>query len=335
MIASSAKKTCLTLFLLTTLLSSPALSADPVAGGGVGALARIEPASRVVSVGPPNNFEGNRVESLLVEEGQLVKKGDLLGRFSNASEAQAELEVATAQLSFELANLEKVNAGNKRADVQAQEAKISAIKTREENARREYERIKSLRTSQIVSESRHDDLLSTWNSIKSERQSEEMVMKSLQTVRGDDVKIAEAQVAVARARKKQSEAKLALTEIRAPIDGTILKIHSREGETASDQGILNIADLTNFDAVAEIFETDILKIKEGQKATVTVPGLAEPLSAVVKTVGWQVRGNNIVDSNPNKMLDTRVIEVRVRITTPKPEVLRHLINVKSNVTILQ
>lgn len=334
MTSSFAKTTALALFLLTPLMAVPPVSAEP-AGAGVGALARIEPASRVVSIGPPNNFEGNRVEALLVEEGQLVKKGDLLGRFSNAAEAQAELDVAASQLELELANLEKVNAGNKRADVLAQEAKIKAIQTREENARREYERTKSLRSSQIISESRHDDLLSTWNSIKSERQSEEMVMKSLQTVRGDDVKIAEAQVSVARARKKQSEARLALSEIRAPFDGTILKIHSREGETASDQGILDIADLTSFDAVAEIFETDILKIKEGQKANVIVPGLTEALPGIVRTVGWQVRGNNIVDSNPNKMLDTRVIEVRVRITTPKPELLRHLINVKSNVTILQ
>ncbi len=333
MLVNFRKTSALTLSLLL-LMANPSMAAD-TPSAGVGALARIEPVSRVVSVGPPNNFEGNRVEQLLVEEGQLVKKGDLLGRFSNFIEAQAELDVASSQLELEIANLEKVNAGNKRADVLAQEAKIKAIQSREENARREYERTKSLRNSQIISESRHDDLLSTWNSIKAERQSEEMVMKSLQTVRSDDIKIAEARVSVARAQKKQAEAKLSLTEIRAPFDGTILKIRSHAGETSSDQGILDIADLTSFDAVAEIFETDILKIKEGQKANVVVPGLTEPLPGVVKTVGWQVRGNSIVDSNPNKMLDTRVIEVRVRITAPKPDLLRHLINVKSNVTILQ
>lgn len=83
---------------------------------------------------------------------------------------------------------------------------------------------------------------------------------------------------MARANLARAEAELELSMVRSPIDGRVLEVHAREGERVGTDGIAEIADTSAMYAVAEVYETDIGRVRTGQRATLRTAG---PLSAEV------------------------------------------------------
>jgi len=87
---------------------------------------------------------------------------------------------------------------------------------------------------------------------------------------------AETQLQVARARVKQSEASLEYTLIRAPFDGVVVKRTAQAGENIGPAGgvatggsLCTLVDRDSLEMVADVNETNISKVKAGQKAEVT------------------------------------------------------------------
>ena len=73
-----------------------AVAAGPV---GVGALGRVEPASRILRLAAAPSQEGARIERLMVVEGERVEAGQVLAEFSDAALRDAALRQAEAQLA--------------------------------------------------------------------------------------------------------------------------------------------------------------------------------------------------------------------------------------------
>jgi len=93
--------------------------------------------------------------------------------------------------------------------------------------------------------------------------------------------LAEKSFEISRAKLEQAEANLAYaavqldyTKITAPIDGVIASVSTQEGETVaasfSAPTFVNIIDLNRLEVRAFVDETDIGRIRVGQKATFTV-----------------------------------------------------------------
>jgi len=61
----------------------------------IAALGRLTPESRIIAIGMPSH---ERLDRLLVEEGQQVKKGDLLAYLESHAERLAEIRYAESQL---------------------------------------------------------------------------------------------------------------------------------------------------------------------------------------------------------------------------------------------
>ena len=107
--------------------SATALAADNrTRSSGVHALGRLEPKGTILRVAAPSGNEGNRLESLYVEEGVKVVKGELLGRMDTyarrlASKVQEEARLATA-----MAKLSQVKAGSKQGDIDAAKAAVDS-----------------------------------------------------------------------------------------------------------------------------------------------------------------------------------------------------------------
>ena len=101
--------------------------------------------------------------------------------------------------------------------------------------------------------------------------------------------------------------------IRAPIRGEILKILRRPGEETGKRPILEMGDLAQMYAVAEVYETELGRVRVGQTATVTSPALTRALRGTVETVGRSIARNLVVDANPAAAVDRRVAEVRIRL----------------------
>jgi HlyD family secretion protein len=65
--------------------------------------------------------------------------------------------------------------------------------------------------------------------------------------------------------------------------------------------------------VAEVYETDIGRVRPGQRAEVTSPALPGPVGGTVERVGLMVYKNDVLDVDPVADADARVVEVRIRL----------------------
>ncbi len=124
---------------------------------------------------------------------------------------------------------------------------------------------------------------------------------------------AELGVRVAEANLSAAGARLELTRIRAPIRGLILEIHTRPGERAAEEGVLEMGDTAKMVAVAEVYETDIGAVEKGQRARITSPALDGPLLGVVASIGLKIGRMDALDSDPIAKTDARVVEVRIEL----------------------
>jgi HlyD family secretion protein len=64
-------------------------------------------------------------------------------------------------------------------------------------------------------------------------------------------------------------------------------------------------------AVAEVYETDVQRVRVGQHATISSPALPRSVAGVVDRVGLKVGKKDVLSVDPAAKTDARVIEVRI------------------------
>jgi len=159
-------------------------------------------------------------------------------------------------------------------------------------------------------------------------QREEKLQGASSQVRRDearrDVRVGEANLAAARARIEQ-------TIVRAPIDGQVLKIHTREGERIEELGLLELGETQRMYVVAEVYETDIGAVSKDQSVTIKSPALAAPLHGKVERIGKAIGKVDVLGLDPVARIDSRVVEVFVLLDDP--ETVADLTNLQVQVEI--
>jgi HlyD family secretion protein len=101
--------------------------------------------------------------------------------------------------------------------------------------------------------------------------------------------------------------------VRAPVAGQIVRIHARAGERVGPDGFAEIAQNDQMFAVAEVYETDVGRVRRGQRATITSPAIEGPVAGVVDRIGMKIGKQDVLDTDPVARTDARVVEVRVRL----------------------
>ena len=127
---------------------------------------------------------------------------------------------------------------------------------------------------------------------------------------------AQTDVESAIASVKQAEADWDLTSVRSPIHGQVLKVNTRPGEIISNTGIIELGRTQQMYVVAEVYETDIQKVRLGQSAVITSNAFAGELRGKVTDIGLQVNRQNIFDLNPQADTDHKVVDVKIRLDHP-------------------
>jgi HlyD family secretion protein len=255
---------------------APPVVAVPVSILGVGAIGLIEPRSRVIKLSHDQGPDGARVQKILVEEGQSVEAGAPLVIFSDYGRRESELKIARAQ-------------------IKAMEARLSGTKAELVDAEADYKRYQSLLGSAAISRASYDKANARFKKAKS------------------DLNVTQYDIEVAKNEAALSEQKLAQSTLLAPINGTVLKIYTRVGERVRDDNIMEFADLTQMDIVAEVYENDIDRIKIGQSADVTLQGVNKIYKAIVRERSFLVQKNDLNDTDPLADRDNRVIDVRLTL----------------------
>ncbi|MBE9233365.1 ABC exporter membrane fusion protein [Cuspidothrix issatschenkoi LEGE 03284] len=158
-------------------------------------------------------------------------------------------------------------------------------------------------------------------------------LNSIAEVRPVDVELAQTEVESAIANLKRAETELEAAYIRVPMSGQILKIHTKVGEKIDKEGIADFAQTSTMIAVAEVYQTDISKIKVGQKATITSQGFTGELQGTVWQIGLQVKRQNVFSDQPGENLDSRIVEVKIRLNPEDSQKVSSLTNLQVQTAI--
>jgi multidrug efflux pump subunit AcrA (membrane-fusion protein) len=128
------------------------------------------------------------------------------------------------------------------------------------------------------------------------------------------------------------EARLEMSFIRAPHRGQVLKIFTQPGEKVGPDGVLELGETDKMTVVAEVYETDVHRLAEGQKAIISTPALSESAHGKVIRVGFRIGKMDVLSSDPVADTDARVVETTILVDDPEP--LKRLTNLQVDVEIL-
>ena len=166
---------------------------------------------------------GNVVE-VLVDEGDVVRRGQLLLRLDEAEE-RAAVEQARAAVEEAKARLERLRTvGLPQAD-----AGLAQAAAEYEQARKQWERYRSLHAQGALSDSSLDEAQRRLEAAEAQRRRAAVEKQGLASG-GAEMRVAAAAVANAEATLSLAEARLARTQLLAPADGVVLLRDVEPGE---------------------------------------------------------------------------------------------------------
>ena len=328
----------------------------------VSALGRLEPLGEVISVGVAL---GHRLGRLEVVESQKVQPGQVLAYLDTYPERLADQAYSASRLREAEKRLETetrhgqaiVREGEARIqqleelqplEIRAQEAEVRMIEAELATSKSDLERIQFLWERNVVSdqELEHQSLLASQNRARLDYARAHL--SKLLTARKVDLDLAREQLATARASLlrnqsliqlhslraslAQASARLEQTIIRSPVDGQILRIVSRVGESLDHEAILEMGNTGEMLAIAEVYETAIGQVRRGQRARITSPALAKELSGKVFEIGATIHRNDVLNIDPTADTDARVVEVKIRLD--ESETAAALVNLPVDVQII-
>ena len=381
----------------------PVPVAKPIVAKSVTALGRLEPQGEVIKIAASTS--GSRVAQLLVKQGDLVKKGQVIVVLDSRDRLQAELEQAKEQVKVNQSKLAQVKAGAKTGEIGAQQSTIQRIEAQLNgdrqtqqatidrleaqltgdiasqkasirkleaelaNAKAEYQRYQQLSKEGAVSASIYDskglnletsrqqlaeakaNLERTERTTRQQIKEAKAALERIETtgqqqinearstlnkvaeVRPVDVQAAQAEVNSAIASVKKAQAELALAYVRSPRDGQVLKIHTWDGEIVGNNGIVELGQTNQMVAVAEVYETDVKRLKIGQKAIITSGAFTGEAIGTVKEIGLQIYKNNVLNTDPTAATDARIVEVKIQLDPPSSLKVQAFTNLEVTVAI--
>jgi len=193
--------------------------------------------------------EGLRVLQLLADEGDKVKKGQILARLV--------AEQIDAQLAQNDANLARSTAAIAQAESQIAQAEAQA-----KEAQAQFQRAEPLKQSGYLSGATYD-----------QRESAAHTTAAQLIAARDGLTAARADKAQVEAQRREIMWRRNNTDVTSPEDGVISRRTARIGGMASAVGepMFRVIENGEIELDAEIVETELKNVKVDQKAVVTVP----------------------------------------------------------------
>lgn len=372
----------------------------------ISALGFVEPQGESILLSAPAFLEGNRIDKLLVRQGDLIHKGQMVAVLDNRDRLQAILVQTQQGVKIAEAKLAQVKAGSKTGDIKAQEAKYLSSKaelqgqistqqatianlqaqlegeqttqealilqTKAElaNAGKECDRYDILEAGGAISKSQRDNICLTKataqerlaqansslvrivntkqqqireaksnlqriiNTLNNDIAATAGVRDAISEVRPVDVQLAAQELISTRAAVKKAQADLAQAFVHSPINGRVLKINTWPGELIHQQnGIAELGNTSQMYVSADIYETDIVRVQKGQKATIRADKTIGSLTGVVDRIGLKIGTPNSLGTDPVKDVDVRVVQVKIRLSPADSKKVSNLTNLQVNVAI--
>jgi len=165
---------------------------------------------------------GGRIEKMLFEEGDNVKKGDVIA-ILDRKPYEDTFNLYQAQVEESTALLAKMKTGYRDEEIAKEKANVAERKASHELQEKNLERAKTLLEKNVISKQSYDETWSHWNETKAALESSKEYLNLVSKgYRVEEITAAKAFQRAAEARLEQARTSLADTEIRSPSDGIVL-----------------------------------------------------------------------------------------------------------------
>ncbi len=226
---------------------------------------------------------GGRIVELRVDEGDRVKRGDLIAKLDTRDtelqlgRARAERQAADAQLRLLLAGSRPEDIRQAQAQVQAAETDAGAARAELKAAATDLERFESLLRANAGSQKQRDDAKAGTDVARERlRGAEERVLAARATLarlragaRPQEIEGARAQVAAVDAQIATLDKSLKDAQVTSPVDGIVAAKLADQGELiAAHTPLVVVTDLDHAWANLFVPEPLIPRLKIGQGATI-------------------------------------------------------------------
>ena len=259
---------------------------------------------------------GGRLSKLLVEEGKVLKKGDIAAQIDEADyilrreESRAALAQAKAQLDLMLAGAREEDIA--RGKEQVREARAAATA-----AQSDKDRIQKVFELKSATQKQWDDAQSAAERTSANlAAAEQNLAKLLSGNRKEEITIAQTAVESAKARLAVLEKSLADCVVTAPMDGVVTAKSHEEGEIINPGSTL--FTLSRLDEVwlsIYVPEGRLSQVKLGQQARVKVDGNQQEFTGIVTFVSPEAE---FTPKNVQTPAERAKLVYRVKITLKNP-----------------
>ncbi len=297
-----------------------------------------------------------------------AKTGEITAQKAEVARLKAELQGKLVTNEAEIARLQ----ARLRTEIAEKQATIDRLQAELNNAESDFQRYQKLATDGVISDSELDsrhlkvktaqksltEAQASYNRLIATLQKQieqaqataqqdrqtleqqitqaESTLSSVAEVRDVDVQQATAQLAKAIALVKQAEAELEQTYVKALSDGQILKINAHPGELVNQEdGVVEFGQTDRMMAIAEVYESDIHQVKLGQLATIKSESgaFSGEILGEVEQIGLRIGKKTVFTTDPAADVDSRVVEVKIRLDLEASDRVSTLTNSKAIVRI--
>ena len=206
--------------------------------------------------------EGLSIKAMNVDVGDRVEAGAVLATLNDDA-----LLLSNSQLT---ATRAKAEAGLAQIKAQLAETEANA-----QEARRQADRAAALAQKGTMSTAQADQLAAAAVGAEARVRSA-----------SQGVAVGEADIKVVDAQLADIDLKLARTEVKAPVSGVVSARNAKIGAIASGAGqpLFTLIEDGKLELIADVSESDILPLKVGQKADITLAGSATAVMGSVRLV---------------------------------------------------
>ena len=237
----------------------------------------------LVLVGSEKN---GRIESLAVQEGDTVAKGDLVFTLES-SEQEAELATRKARLAEAEARLADARAALQRPrEIEVLQSALVQAKAMQTKSQLNLDRVRSLYDKGGVSKAQLDDAIAQHDSNEaSVDEARRRIEAANLPGRSGVIEAAAAAVTEARSALDEAQKSLAKRKVLAPAAGSVEEVYFRPGEVVNaGQAVVSLLPPGNLKVRFFVPETDRAALRTGETVAVSCDGCPSGLTATVRFI---------------------------------------------------
>ncbi len=258
-----------------------------------------------------------RVAERPVDEGMMVRTGQPIARLESEDLAH-EVALRRADAQAMRAALDELLAGSRKEEIAEAEAVHAAALAEAKKAADDFRRQETLFQREVISRQKYDSAKASYDTTRAQaRQAAEALALVRKGPRRERIDQARARLGEAEAALALAVTRLGYANLLSPVSGLVMAKNIEPGEqVAAGTPVVTVGELGTVWVRAYISETDLGRVKVGQKARVTTD--TWPGRKYDGTVTFISSEAEFTPKNVQTQKERVKLVYRVKITIPNP-----------------